>query len=260
MYSFRIPTLLLFVAIIGTSHGCREDESLPIVKRHDVLGWPNGGMLAMRCADESCTDMLLNIPDYPEKELFYYGKEFRPATPVARFSKRTDALSPGTTDDWTKSTQEVTNSLLSMHKNKVGSDGVQSIGTILFRRNDCSATCSGKAVESRGKAILSMNESPDGKYVSILSAARAPSGGLPFGKNQITKDAHYIEVWDAKSCRRIGSPYRIDGPEGLCAASVYWAPDSQMIVLLDVIMNRALWFVPVPSGESPIESSGKFGE
>jgi len=252
--------LLFFIAIIGTSHGCKEHESLPIVTRHDVLGWPRAGVIALRCTDQSCAELLLNIPEYPEKGLLIDGKEYRPVTPVVKYSKRTGLLVPVTPDDWTRSTQEVLSTLCTKSNLEIGKDGSWSVGNFRFSLDDYSATCSGKAVESRGRAILSMNDSPDGKYVSILSAARAPSGGLPFAKNQIAKGAHYIEVWDAKACRKVGKSYKIDGPEGLCAPSVSWAPDSQMIVLLDVIMNRAMWFVPVPSGKVPTESSGKNGE
>ena len=252
--------LLFFIAIIGTSHGCKEDESLPIVRRQDVLGWPRAGVIALRCTDNQCADLLLNIPDYPEKRLLIEGKEYRPESPVAKYSKRTESLISVTPDEWTNSTQQVVTPLRTKTKYEVDKDGVRSMGAVRFLPDEFSATCSGKLVESQGKAILSIKESPDENYFSVLSAARAPSGGLPFAKNQIAKGAHYIEVWDAKACRRIGEPYKIEGPEGLCPPSVCWAPDSQMVVLLDVIMNRAMWFVPVPSDELPTESSGKDGE
>lgn len=260
MNSYRIPTLLLFVAIIGNSHGCKEGESLPIVVRHDVVGWPSAAPIVLRYTDNSCTNLLLNVPDYLEKTLLIEGKEYRPTTPVIKFSKRTASLVLASPDDWERSTQEVASPIRPSASSNTLSDGARGIGSIVFRRQIFAATCSGSPLEARGRAILSINGSPDGKYASILSAEGKPSGGLPFMKNDRAKGTHFVEFWDARTCQRIGQPFKIDRPEGVGAPSVCWAADSRLVVIVDAILNRYAWFVPVPPGELPTESAGKDGE
>lgn len=246
--SASFALLTIACSFSGCEKSAQEDSaSLPVIPRFDARGWPVAGTIAMRCTNESCSELLITIPSDFDKVHYFEGKEFEPSNVVFQFDPGKNVLNPVTTNVWTGSTQPVISPLrpLVMAKNLGG--GARGFGPMQFYRESFSASCSGNTVRAQGAAILGVDGSPDGKYASVLSAEGKPSGGLPFAKNDRAKGDHFIEIWDLNACRRIGQPYQIEKPEGVGAPSICWAPDSRTVVITDAFMNRYVWFAPVPT-------------
>lgn len=226
--------------------GQKDSAPLPVIPRFDARGWPVAGTIALRCTNESCSELLMTIPSIEESMKITDGEDFDPSNIVLGYSKSKEALTTANAKDWVESTQPVISPLRPVVMGKDMGHGSLGFGPMQFRRATFSANCGGELVKAQGAAILSVDGSPDGKYASVLSAEDKPSGGLPFAKNDRAKGDHFIEIWDLNGCRRIGQPYRIEKPDGLGSSSVCWAPDSQSVVLV-AFMNRYLWFAPVPT-------------
>lgn len=135
-------------------------------------------------------------------------------------------------------------------------DWAQATGTITYKDFVRDV---GNSFPTAGSFALSSDESPDGRFVNVLSSnsprLRTPSlsfffigggGGDPAGP-------FYHEVFDRQTGTKIGETYTLEYSGGPVNLSYCWEQQGKYIVYHDMY-GRFLWVVPGPnhpSSESP---------
>jgi len=254
MKRVHLKTMIVLSSLLSAGLvSCKKQETLTVIKRWDTPNWPITGHVLLRYSDASNEVLLIVMPSMEETMRFRDEQlNFSPVNTVVRYSKPAKHFYLGKASDWTDASTEIMSLFRQSQLSDVGSK-TSLVGPFIYERFEYSATCNGVPVIAKGKAIFSVDRAPNGRYVSVFSMDEKPASGWARLFSRSVQENYFVEIFDSRTCQRIGGAVRLEPPVVVDAFSICWTPDSEIVVFQDAVINRWLWFVPVDRGKKGTE-------
>jgi len=199
------------------------------------------GEILLRTTTDASRDLLIApITEWDVARRELDGADLKPSGAMYRFTPGNGRISPAGLDDWSQATGEIT---YRYSKRDVPLD------TPLVDVPTDTVSSSGTLLRTAGAYAFDVGESPDRRFVNVLSAnARRQQGSFLFfmGGGGWPTGPYYHEIFERETGKKIGVTYTLEYAGQGVPQSYCWERQGKYVVYHDG-KGRSLWIVPGPN-------------